>query len=468
MDEKELKKLLDKELDKLAPSMSEKVKKAPILTKAEQREKSTQKIDISATRKRSAKPFVLGAIAAVLVIAIALAVILPPMFGDTVTPAPVYEAGYLRMDINPSVEIIYDKDNKVTAVKSANGDADVLLSDTLREELKGMTVEDAAAAIAEEAGKLGYIQPEQENAVRITVVAGSEKQQDEVASDVTAAIETNFMQKGVYVAVVAVKESADWLAEQYDTAAETLSESVNAVAAKADSYFEQLAAANHSSLEALKAYYEIEVFEYLRDLLEAECTKIGRIRELLHQAKEYNDKIIEHNKVFLFGADYWNTITSEDWKQDEELAVLVNGMTSTLAEIEELREDEIDSTILLETLVVTYDTFIDEEWISDIGNATLDELKGSFDEIISALEDLNIKITDAIRDAVALVPGSVQEFLDGTENVINGMRQELHEIYLDAYNASRDELSEEDYEGYYLRIISEYGSLEAYWQSLQD
>lgn len=466
MDEKKLRKTLEKELDALTPSMSEKVKKARILTKSEQREKSTQKIDIVTEKKRNKRPYLYGAIAAVLVIAVALAVVLPVVFnnGGGGAPVPVYEAGYLRMDINPSVEIVYDSQNKVTAVKSANSDADVLLSASIREQIEGMPVDRAAAVIAEEAGKLGFISTDNDGAVRITVVANSDKQREEVLTKTSLAIESNFMERGVFVAVVAIERTADWLADQYGVASDKLGETVQNVAAKADSYFAQLAQENGNSLEQLKAYYEKEVFAYLKDLLNAECNKITATRELLHKAKELNGKIFAYTAL-PFGTDYWATIASDDWKDDATLAAMVNEMTDVLAKIEKLRENTIDSTIVLEMLVVTYDTFIDEEWISEIGNATLDDLKGSLDEIIGALEDLNIEITSAIRDAVMLVPGSVQDFLDGIGSVTDGMREEFYDIYLDSYSQEREALSAEDYEDFYLKITAQYGSLEAYWDS---
>ncbi len=467
MDEKELKKLLEKELDALTPSMSEKVRKARIITKSEQCEKSTQKIDFVTAKKRNKKPYLFGAIAAVLVVAIALAVIIPPMFGGTSDTPATYEAGYLRMDINPSVEIIYDEDNKVTSVKSSNGDADVLLSAELRTEVVGKPVDEAAAVIAEEAGKLGFLSTDNDGAVRITVVANSDKQREEVLTKTSLAIESNFMERGIFVAVVAVERTADWLADQYGIASDKLGEAVKTVASKADSYFAQLAQANADSLEQLKAYYEKEVFEYLKDLLNAECNKIAKTRELLHIALDLNDKISAYDSI-LFGADYWARVVSDDWKDDATLAAMINEMADVLAKIETLRDDPVDSGADLFGLIVAYDLFIDEEWISEIGNATLDELKNSLDEIVGALEDLNIEITSAIREAVMLVPDSVQAFLDGIGSVTDGMREELYEIYLDSYLEERDALSSEDYDGYYLTITTQYGSLEAYWDSLND
>lgn len=467
MDEKELKRLLEKELDALTPSMSEKVRKAPVLKTEEKREKSAHKIDVRPV-KRNIRPYIYGAVAAVLVIAIALAVIIPGIFGGGEDVTPTYSAGYLRMDINPSVEIVYDSNNKVTAVKSANSDADVLLSDELRAQLKGMPVDQAAATIADEAGKLGYIEPEEQDALKITVVAGTDKQSEEVASKATAAIENTFMERGIFVAVLAVRENADWLAEQYGTVSGDLKQAVNGVAEKADNYFRQLAEKNQNGLEALRQYYEKEVFEYLKDLLEAECAKISRTRVILHEIKSINDDISEYTGLGWFGG-YWETVNDEKWQSDPAMVEKFERMESALKKLYDLREDDItfSSSMGLDTVVGLYDEFVNEDWISGLGNATLDELKGKLDDIVNALESLNVEITSAIRDAIAFVPATVEDFIDGTENVINGMRAELSDIYYEYYSEDREEYSREDYDDFYLAIVNEYGSLEAYWNSRQ-
>lgn len=467
MDEKELKRLLEKELDALTPSMSEKVRKAPVLKTEEKREKSAHKIDVRPV-KRNIRPYIYGAVAAVLVIAIALAVIIPGVFGGGEDVTPTYSAGYLRMDINPSVEIVYDSNNKVTAVKSANSDADVLLSDELRAQLKGMPVDQAAATIADEAGKLGYIELEEQDALKITVVAGTDKQSEEIASKATAAIENTFMERGIFVAVLAVKENADWLAEQYGTVSGDLKQAVNGVAEKADNYFQQLAEKNQNGLEALRQYYEKEVFEYLKDLLEAECAKISRTRVILHEIKSINDDISEYTGLGWFGG-YWETVNDEKWQSDPAMVEKFERMESALKKLYDLREDDItfSSSMGLDTVVGLYDEFVNEDWISGLGNATLDELKGKLDDIVNALESLSVEITSAIRDAIAFVPATVEDFIDGTENVINSMRAELSDIYYEYYSEDREEYSREDYDDFYLAIVNEYGSLEAYWNSRQ-
>ena len=166
----------------------------------------------------------------------------------------------------------------------------------------------------------------------------------------------------------------------------------------------------------------------------------------------------------IFGDDYWATIKNDDWKEDPELSRMIGEMSDILNKIAELRDEEIKDGASLNLLLIAYDAFINEEWISEIGNATIDELKGSMSYIIDKLEELNIFITDTIKDAIAEIPDTVQEFIDGTDKIVANMRAELEEIYLEVYEEERDALTREEYDEFYTSIISEYGSLEAYWQ----
>ena len=118
MNDKDLKRRLEDELESIAPKMSQRVANAPIGTSSEGGAKRAR-----APRRKIRFTVAVSAIAAVLVIAIVLAVVVPPLF-ETVPEQG--EAGYLLMNINPDVEILFDEDGKVTSVKSGNADADVL------------------------------------------------------------------------------------------------------------------------------------------------------------------------------------------------------------------------------------------------------------------------------------------------------------------------------------------------------
>lgn len=77
-------------------------------------------------------------------------------------------AGFVTLDINPSIELTIDKNDRVTSVYAVNRDAEILLVDM---DLEGKKIEDAAEAIAKTAEKMGYIN---ENNTDATVIAVAE------------------------------------------------------------------------------------------------------------------------------------------------------------------------------------------------------------------------------------------------------------------------------------------------------
>lgn len=93
---------------------------------------------------------------------------------------------YVGIDVNPSVSLVLDKDNKVLSVVAENEDAQVLLYGEA--ELVGLSAEDAAKKIAQLAVELGYLN-EDNYGVNITVEgkASAEK----LASGIEAAFTTS-------------------------------------------------------------------------------------------------------------------------------------------------------------------------------------------------------------------------------------------------------------------------------------
>lgn len=91
---------------------------------------------------------------------------------------------YVSLDINPSVEMVLDKDNKVLSVTADNEDGQVLLYG--EESFKGQTVEEAVDRIAKLSYELGYVS--EDNKVVEMTVSGSmgNKKEESLKSAVTA------------------------------------------------------------------------------------------------------------------------------------------------------------------------------------------------------------------------------------------------------------------------------------------
>ena len=279
MNDKDLKRRLEDELESIAPKMSQRVANAPIGTSSEGGAKRAR-----APRRNVRFTVAVSAIAAVLVIAIVLAVVVPPLFK---TVPEQGEGGYLLMNINPDVEILFDEEGKVTSVKSGNADADVLLADeSFRSSLVGESVDTAAAAVAERALEMGYIDGDatSPDAVGLTVVGG-----DGVAK-IGAAVRAAFVDAGAACVVVAKTADKAWLAQRFDVAEGELKDMLAEVEQGADAFFERTAQ-DIADVSALTREYVASVAEYLKDSLRTAAAEARAVQAMFAELETVNEEI---------------------------------------------------------------------------------------------------------------------------------------------------------------------------------
>lgn len=111
--------------------------------------------------KKSKQYFIIGMVCAVFVLIAVL------NFFIGVKPL---NAHYIRLEVNPKVEFITDKNNIVTSVMPLNNEAFELL---IQENFIGLEIEKASEKFIDLCTRANYINPESEtNAVRLTVVSG--------------------------------------------------------------------------------------------------------------------------------------------------------------------------------------------------------------------------------------------------------------------------------------------------------
>lgn len=73
---------------------------------------------------------------------------------------------FVDIDINPSLELLIDRDNSVLGIKAMNKDAEILLGDN---DLKGMPVDDAIKNVFELAHDRGFVYEDKENIVLVSL-----------------------------------------------------------------------------------------------------------------------------------------------------------------------------------------------------------------------------------------------------------------------------------------------------------
>jgi hypothetical protein len=126
---------------------------------------------------------------------------------------------YIMIDINPSVQLGVNEDDKVVEVVALNEDADILLSDM---NLEDMELEEAVDSIVDEAVEIGYID-EFSNENQVVVSSCLEKKQKrlEYENKISERIRKRLENRNVYAEVLSngvtdeIKAEADEVGVSY-------------------------------------------------------------------------------------------------------------------------------------------------------------------------------------------------------------------------------------------------------------
>lgn len=490
MNDKDLKRRLEDELESIAPKMSRRVADAPIGTSSDGGEKR-----VRAPHRKARFTVAVSAIAAVLVVAIVLAVVVPPLFESVPEQG---EAGYLLMNINPDVEILFDAEGKVTSVRSGNADADVLLADeTFRSSLVGGSVEAAAAAVAERALEMGYIDGDaaSPDAVGLTVVGG------EGAAKIGAAVRVVFVQAGAACVVVAGTADKTWLAERFDVAEGALEDMLASVEAGADNFFERTAQ-EIEDVSDLADVYTASVAEYLKSSLRAAAAEARAAETLLSDLERVNAdiEVLAADMHFdLLGlitpSDIWDVEDYlddyPDFEMSAQLSAAVDDARELLAALDEYgcKPNNAIEAALVSTAVGWFVDICDEyggeilDMIDDASegfSAVLTEvgelyqsakdvvmglLDGASDVLPGMLSEFEAALGN-VADFAAAAIYSADDFIAESRLLISSAAQKMNGIG-EAIGISRDRLTDREYADMESALIAEYGSLDAWYASLR-
>ncbi|MCD8372621.1 MAG: hypothetical protein LUD27_04905 [Clostridia bacterium] len=100
---------------------------------------------------------------------------------------------YVSVDVNPSISLSLDKNDKVLSVYAANEDAQVLLYE---EDLTGLSVEDALAKIADLSVEMNYIN---DGNYGVDILVEGEADADEIIASATASFTASAEEEGIDV-----------------------------------------------------------------------------------------------------------------------------------------------------------------------------------------------------------------------------------------------------------------------------
>lgn len=114
----------------------------------------------------------------------------------TTTVSASEDLSYVSMRINPEIELVVDKDEKVVSVNAINEDGETVLCEL---DLVGMTVEEAGEAFTDMAAELGFIDVDSEETTVYIMGSGeNEELVNSIEEKLTEKINGYFDKKGIF------------------------------------------------------------------------------------------------------------------------------------------------------------------------------------------------------------------------------------------------------------------------------
>ena len=498
------------ELDAATPALKDDVLNAPI-EKAEAsvsaRENGSAQKNVFQKLFATKKSRVIGIVSACAACLVGLGIVLPSILNPYLPPTnpPVITAQAneaIVVEINPEAVFSVDGEGTVLSIVANNADADVILSSQAREEeMKGEKIEKAVEVFVDYAAQLGFLDYSVPDAIRISACG------EENISKLNESLKTFFCGKGAMIAVGPETLTQETLCQRIGIEAQDGEKLVEALGNAPKLYARRQAEGKEDgeleniyretvSVENLKAYYE--------EILNANIEKIEKNIADVQAIKEKSQEIYAHAEnplALLGGADYWTLRylaygDSPDGKEqkddragkdadkpyteggdlDEEyplqftetFAALMAEMDSLLSEYEKEDGVKIDGAFAL------------EEAVNAANGLSLQVLKGLLDGFTVELLDENIEVLTKILKNIGVdlsltkdlyePPKTKEEYFTKTEQFNADRFDKMKDGNASKYeeNGKREKIDEKTYEDYISGVIAEYGSLEAYWESLSN
>lgn len=428
----------------------------------------------SSSPKRSSKfskGHIASAVISVLATVVAVIVLCVTLIPSGGSSGFIDKSVCLTLEINPKAIFSVDENGLVDAVVALNGDADVVLNSENSPKLLGKPVSDALSAFVEEATRLGFIDPDAQSAIRISA---SEDKSNSLP-DIAASLEGYCRKKGSKTLVASKTLTNEEMSAKCGLT-ETDADLTAVIKSLSPSYATR--AANTLDADELKSLYENEfvhgqIKAILSESISSLPEKLAKISSLFDEMTELNEKIREHKDnpiIFDIAKDYWS-VKGLRIELTPELAALVNEMDEKTNEYTLLTGNKISSSAELTLRKSAFSKFyatVPVDLIKKLSAFMSDE---DFDYYAEKLLDILDKAGDkngaALRGLLSVDQMDYEKFSSLVSSVYEKARESRLNAFGEKFSAERAEISGEEYASLIAEVVKEYGSLDAYYESLK-
>lgn len=427
---------LNDELNSAVPPMSDDLKEMPITVsqfapaETDEQSEKTSKFNFA----QFFSPKRLGLIATAFVIAFVALFSVISFTGKNGVSNQVI----VKLNINPSVELVLDEDMKVEKVVSDNADGDLILKiEGFSDSLIGLELKEAVKQIANKATELGFIDYKKDgqngeyNQLTISASGNKKRLPKDLLSETQEYVVEFFNQSGIYLFVETVEEYSD----NFKNVLDELNQ-------KHTYYLQSI----EQSATSLKEYATELIFDYCNNLLTLSLEKY----DLLMEIKSLNDQVKSAQDSW-FAQGAWN-YTGDN----AEILAIIAKLNEKVELYNQKFDEKLDSEIALNTALGFY-VFVSDEDI----NALKEIANNKIDETFFSLENeywltfTSIAVEDFIEDVVEFYKTLSSSVENVFYEMVNLLTQKIEGIREHAsITPDLEKISEEDYLNFYNNVAN--------------
>jgi hypothetical protein len=319
------------------------------------------------------------------------------------------EKTVMNISLNPSVEFVLDKDNKVVSVNALNEEGNLIVS---AEAFVGKDADEAAQLFVQVSKETGFLVEGNatvaDNKLSISI-SGDEKAAAELYNDVKAEVNAYFSAENV---TATIEQAAAITEEQLEKLVAECAPYMEEAEVKALEYNQLVETLYQSrketaefySQELKNAYYEAKAFALQQSELETLKSKVSGFAQIALDAayKMYADAVSNIETLRM------QTLVNEDSPYQLALKEFREAKTAYLsyrADVAAMEQTQITQDVL--TLLNSYEQAVNttEQALLTAGttaNTTLDtvkvQIKTAYETVVALIEDASIKASEFLGE----------------------------------------------------------------------
>ena len=374
------KRKLNEELNNIVPEMSSEVKNAEFPSVVE-------------VQKPEKTPFVFSflklatAVMAILITALAIYI---PLRNNTNDNIQYNTNSVVLFDVNPSLKIVADENERIVSVSSANEDADVLIvEDGVLENIIGNTLNGGIEILIEKCVEYGYIDNSNSNAIKVTVANDNESKSKEISNNVKTKVEQFLKDKNIGAVFTVVNENIKNTAEKLGISYTSTDNFINELNSYKPLFFERRTEGftesefKNNYAQSFKTY-AVETINGFYSLILSKINDLKSIKTDLNVIKEHNDNVM--------GLDYFILRELDNAHLGNDLIRLMKRVEDKIKAFNQKYQTDINDVIKFNAV---YEIYI---------NIDVDKLRVDITNIINSLNNNEVDVVSLITAFAIIIP----------------------------------------------------------------